>query len=115
LSGCLPQLCEKRSESNYLSKELKSQAIPFAGKRRQGRSDPSPPILGFAASSAAHAPSQDAMDAHAAGYIVYPNPSLTALLRAAATKLAKDSITSCDLLSLDEFRLKLDVKLNEFG
>ncbi len=45
-------------------------------------------------------------DPQAAGYVVYPNPSLPALLRTAATKLAKDSIPSCDLLSLDEFRLK---------
>jgi hypothetical protein len=45
-------------------------------------------------------------DPQAAGYVVYPNPSLPALLRTAATKLAKDSVPNCDLLSLDEFRLK---------
>jgi hypothetical protein len=39
-------------------------------------------------------------------YLVYPNPSLPALLRTAATELAKNSVLGCDLLSLDEFRLK---------
>jgi hypothetical protein len=44
-------------------------------------------------------------DAEAAAYVVYPNPSLPELLRTAATDLAKDSVPSCALLSLDEFRL----------
>jgi hypothetical protein len=39
-------------------------------------------------------------------YVVYPNPSLPALLRTAAADLAKQSVPSCELLSLDEFRLK---------
>jgi hypothetical protein len=39
-------------------------------------------------------------------YLVYPNPSLPALLRTAASELAKDSVPTCSLLSLDEFRLK---------
>lgn len=42
----------------------------------------------------------------APGYLVYPNPSLPELLRRAATELAQDSVPSCALLSLDEFRLK---------
>jgi hypothetical protein len=45
-------------------------------------------------------------DPQAAGYIVYPNPSLPALLRTAATELAEASVPGSALLSLDEFRLK---------
>ena len=45
-------------------------------------------------------------DPQAPGYLVYPNPSLPELLRTAATRLAKDSVPTCALLSLDEFRLK---------
>ena len=40
------------------------------------------------------------------GYVVYPNPSLPELLRTAATDLAQDSVPGCELLALDEFRLK---------
>jgi hypothetical protein len=39
-------------------------------------------------------------------YVVYPNPSLPELLRTAATDLAKYSVPGCELLALDEFRLK---------
>lgn len=45
-------------------------------------------------------------DPQAHAYVIYPNPSLPQLLRAAASNLAKDSAPACELLSLDEFRLK---------
>jgi hypothetical protein len=45
-------------------------------------------------------------DPEAPAYVVYPNPSIPALLRKAAIELAKDSVPTCDVLSLDEFRLK---------
>jgi hypothetical protein len=51
-------------------------------------------------------PDAEASPQSSAGYVVYPNPSLPELLRTAATELAKDSVPTCELLSLDEFRLK---------
>jgi hypothetical protein len=39
------------------------------------------------------------------GFVVYPNPSLPALLRTAATELADCVVSNCFVLSLDEFRL----------
>jgi hypothetical protein len=45
-------------------------------------------------------------DPQVPAYAIYPNPSLPELLRTAASDLAKDSIPGCELLSLDEFRLK---------
>jgi hypothetical protein len=45
-------------------------------------------------------------DPEAPAYVVYPNPSLPELLRTAVSDLAKDSLPTCALLSLDEFRLK---------
>jgi hypothetical protein len=51
-------------------------------------------------------PDAEASPQSSAGYVVYPNPSLPALLRTAATELAQASVAGCALLSLDEFRLK---------